>query len=83
MMMRPESASGEDEPASLPAVYNFLVRGDLPAMKTVKPKRSSMRPKRTVILPHPGYQPEKSELQERIKLDVPGKTLDEWASSFA
>jgi len=42
-----------------------------------------MKPKRTITLPHPSYQPNKAEMQKRIRLDVPGKTLDEKASNFA
>jgi len=42
-----------------------------------------MKPKRKVTLPHPSYQPTKAEMQKRIKLDVPGRTLDEKASNFA
>jgi len=36
----------------------------------------------TIILPHPGYRPEKAEMQERIKPDVPGSILDERANGF-
>jgi len=42
-----------------------------------------MKPKRTITLPHSSYQPNKAEMQKRIRLDVPGKTLDEKASNFA
>jgi len=35
-----------------------------------------MKPKRTVTLLHPSYQPKKAELQERIKIDVPGKSVE-------
>jgi len=42
-----------------------------------------VKPEQTIILPHPGYRPEKAEMQERIKPDVPGSTLDERANGFA
>ncbi len=45
--------------------------------------QKNMKPKRTVTLPGPGYQPNKAEMQKRIRLDVPGRTLDEKANNFA
>ncbi len=48
-----------------------------------KPKKQPVLNPKTVTLPHPSYQPTKAEMQKRIKLDVPGRTLDEKASNFA
>ncbi|MCY4228721.1 MAG: hypothetical protein OXF20_13735 [Gammaproteobacteria bacterium] len=42
-----------------------------------------MKPKRTVTLPHSSYQPKKAELQERIKIDVPGKSVEEKMTALA
>lgn len=44
---------------------------------------NEMKPKRTVTLTDPGYQPKKSELQERIKVDFPGKTVEEKMENLA
>ena len=46
-----------------------------------KPQR---KPKRKVIhLKHPEYQPSKAELEEEIKIDVPGDMIDEKMSNLA
>ena len=42
-----------------------------------KPKR------KTLTLKNPEYQPSKAELEEEIKLDVPGDTVEEKMSSLA
>ncbi len=42
-----------------------------------------MKPKRTATLPHPSYQPKKAELQQRIKIKVPGKTVEEKLEALA
>ena len=42
-----------------------------------------MKPKRTVKLPDRSYQPKKAELEEKIKLDVPGDTVEEKMNNFA
>ncbi len=42
-----------------------------------------MTNKKTVTLPHPGYQPKKAELQERIKIEVPGKTTNKKMEALA
>ncbi len=42
-----------------------------------------MKPKRKVTLTHPSYQPKKAELQERIKIEVPGKTVEKKMKALA
>ena len=42
-----------------------------------------MTNKKTVTLPHPSYQPKKAELQERIKIDVPGKSVEKKMEALA
>ncbi len=42
-----------------------------------------MKPPRTATLPSRDYQPNKAELQERIKIDVPGKTVEKKMENFA
>ena len=39
--------------------------------------------KRTVHIPHPQYQPSKAEKEEVVKLDVPGKTIEQRARNLA
>ncbi|MDE0245182.1 MAG: hypothetical protein OXM59_07560 [Gammaproteobacteria bacterium] len=39
--------------------------------------------KRRIRLPHPTYQPSKAELEEDIRLDVPGDTPEEKAVNLA
>ena len=46
-----------------------------------KPQR---KPKRKVIhLKHPEYQPSRVELEEEIKVDVPGDSIEEKMSNLA
>ena len=40
-------------------------------------------PKRTVTLTGRSYQLKKSELQERVKIDAPGKTVEEKMENLA
>ncbi len=42
-----------------------------------------MKPKRTVTLTDRSYQTTKSELREKIKVDVPGKTVEEKMENLA
>ena len=42
-----------------------------------------MKRKKTINLKHPDYQPGKAELEEPVKLDVPGKTTREKMEKLA
>ena len=46
-------------------------------MKSTKPKHKTIRLRRY------DYQPSKAELEEPVKLDVPGDTVDEKATNLA
>ena len=39
--------------------------------------------KHTVILPNKAHQPSKTEMEERIKIDLPGETVRERMNNFA
>ncbi len=42
-----------------------------------------MRSSNTVTLPDRKYQPKKSELEEKIRIDVPGDTVEDQMNNFA
>ena len=50
---------------------------------TVYEAAEMAKSKRKVILKNPEYQPSKAELEEEIKIDVPGDTIDEKMSNLA
>ncbi len=42
-----------------------------------------MKKKRTITLTNRSYQPKKAELEEKIKVNVPGDTVEEQMNNFA
>ncbi|MCY4150585.1 MAG: hypothetical protein OXD44_01680 [Gammaproteobacteria bacterium] len=61
-----------------PEIYIFLV-----LTKNFLEKIAMRESKRTVKVPDRSYQPKKAELEERIKVDVPGSTVEEKMNNFA
>ena len=46
-------------------------------------KKGKPAAKRRITLPHPSYQPSKAALEEDVRIDVPGDTLEEKMENLA